>query len=113
MIPRLPRALWFTIAACIVIGLIFAVARCTRPTDSGPAQAQQTSASAAAVSDAATVAIDVLQDRVATETQIDRAVAVGVLEIENATDPDAVRAAVIASVCQSPAHYSDPACTVR
>lgn len=108
---NLPR--WAIYAAIAVVALLalFALSQCNRDTTAAD-QAQQTTASSEAVADAAEVAIEVLENRTATEANIDRAVAAGTLEINNATDADAVRAAVLASVCPRAEFANDAACKV-
>ncbi len=100
--------LWFFLAFLILL-IVFSLGRCTD--DNGEAeQAKQTTASSEALSEAAEVAIDKLESRQATDVTIDAAVAATTTEITNANDVDAVRAAVVAGLCNQPAHRGDPAC---
>lgn len=99
------------VAALALIGVIFALGRCGRP--DAVRQAEQTTRSGEATADAAEVALNVLEGRTATDSEIDRAVGVAMMEIDNATDPAAVRTAVLDSLCGQPEYRDDPACPVR
>lgn len=100
-------------AVLIVLGLVYMLGRCSGDNDDVEAQAEQTNRSGEAIADAAKMAIDKVEDRVATEKSIDAAVAATTTEIENAQDVDAIRSAVIAGVCKQAAHRNDPACIVQ
>lgn len=113
MIPPSTWVRWIAIAVGVVVLIValIMVSRCGRP--DAVKQAEQTTRSNDATADAAAVAINALEGRVAKDGEIDRAVGVAMMEIENATDPDAIRAAVLAGVCDKPEHRDDPACAVR
>lgn len=104
------RWLLIGLAVALLVGAVFALGRCGRPDASK--QAEQTTRSSDATAEAAAVALNALEGRTANEQEIDRAVGMAVMEIENATDPDAVRAAVLGSLCDTP-EYRDTACAVR
>lgn len=93
--------------------LIFALGRCTGGNDDVAAQVEQTNRSGEAAADAAEMAIDTLEDRTVTDAAIDAAVTKATQEIENAETVDAVRSAVIDSLCGQTAHRNDPACRVQ
>ena len=76
-------------------------------------QADQTNRSGEAIADAAQSAIATIGNRTATDKVVDQAVATAQGNIDNAQDANAVRNAVLDSVCGSPAHRNDPACSMR
>lgn len=96
------RRLGLALIVAVLIALVFTITRCNMPTERTDAY-----------SNAASVAIGTIENRTVTERDIERATAVAQMEIANATDPDAVRAAVLAGVCGSSAHRNDPACALR
>lgn len=93
----------------LVLLAVFALGRCGG--DDPTPQVEQGNRSSEAVADAAQDAISTLEDRVATEQAIDRAVAAAVVKIDDAVTPDAVRDAVLESICGEASHRNDPACT--
>ena len=100
------------LAACALLALIFAVVSCRHDNGAGK-QAEQTTRSGDAMSNAAANAIDTLQNRTATDDSINAATDNAMKEIGNAQSPDDVRSAVLAGVCASASHRSDPACRVQ
>lgn len=76
-------------------------------------QVQQSNASAAAVASAAKNAVETVSGRMTADQEIDAATALALKEIEDAKDADALRAAVIASVCLRDSHRNDPACKLH
>jgi hypothetical protein len=105
---------WVVIAfaAALLIGAILIVSRCSHD-NTAERQSEQTSASGGAIANAAADAIETITNRTVTEGDIDAATATAQEEIENASDPDTVRGAVIAGVCGQASHRNDPACRVR
>lgn len=111
--PRAAKPVFFGLLAVLLLGGMFLLGKCSDDDDAINAQVEQTNRSGEAISNAAEMAIDKLEDRTVTEQEIDRAVASTVQEIDRAETADAVRAAVIAGVCGQPEHSADPACRVR
>lgn len=101
------------LAVAAVIFAVFGLAQCGKNDRAVQRQAEQTAASAEAISDAAAVAINTIGNRAVTEKDINHATTIAVLEIGDAVDPDDVRAAVIRGVCRTAQHSTDPACTLR
>lgn len=108
----IPKWLKWVAAALLLIGIVFLIGRCSKDDyqDDYRAQVDQTDRSTAAVADAAENAIETLEGRTATEDAIDQVVAGTIAEIDGAQDAAAVRAAVLAGVCQQREHRNDPAC---
>lgn len=99
------------IAFIAMVGVIVMLDRCGPNKEAE--QAAQTTRSGEAISGAAQDAIETLEGRTVTEQNIDIAVEAATKEIDHAQDVDAVRAAVVRGLCQSPSHSDDPACIVR
>lgn len=111
---KIGRYATVALGAVLLLGLVFLVGRCTGDdSDAVEAQAEQTTRSSEAIADAADDAIQMLEDRTATEDAIDQIVSQTVENIDGAQDADAVRAAVLAGVCSQPSHRNDPACSTR
>lgn len=111
-IKNLPREAVIALIGIVAVILLVLVVKCSG--DGGKAaQAEQGNKSSEALGDAAVEAIDLLQNRTATEATIDAAVERTTDDIRKADDVDAVRAAVIAGVCGQASHRDDPACQVR
>lgn len=109
---RAARLIVAVLVALVIGAFVLFLAR--RSHDDTPAvQAQQTTRSADAVSNAARDAIETIGNRTATDAVVDQATMDTVENINNAIDPFSVRDAVIAGVCRNPAHRNDPACAVR
>ena len=107
------KARWPFFAGGVAIGLVIVLlATCHRDNGAGK-QAEQTTRSGDAMSNAAANAIDTLQNRTATDDTINAATDNAMKEIGNAQSPDDVRSAVLAGVCASASHRSDPACRVQ
>jgi hypothetical protein len=99
-------AFYIAVAAVIVIALVVLV-RCT---GSRGDQAKQNNASSEAFTNAVEVGVATVENRTATDREIDRATAVAMLEIDNAANTDDVRNAVVASLCGRQEYRNDPAC---
>lgn len=99
-----------TILAVIVFIVVCFVllTRCNRGNEPTPEEAA--SVTAEALGNAASMAVDTLGNRTATDREIDRATSIAMLEIDNAADADDVRNAVIASLCERAEYVADPAC---
>lgn len=97
----------------LLVVMVFLIGRCTKDdrSDELEAQVEQTDRSGKAIANAAEMAIDTIGDRVATEATIDQAVRHTIGRIDEAPDLNAVRYAVIASLCQQYEHRNDPACS--
>lgn len=104
------------VGGVILLGLlIFGLGRCSKDDyeDDYRAQIDQTTRSGDAAADAAETAVEILDGRTATEDAIDQVVEEAVKEIDAAANPDAVRTAVLAAVCNTPEHRNDPACVPK
>lgn len=110
---RAAKPVFFAVLAVVLLGSMFLLGKCSNDDDAIQAQVEQTNRSGEAISNAAEMAIDKLEDRTVTDQAIDQAVSSTVQEIDRAETADAVRAAVIAGVCGQPEHRADPACRVR
>ena len=110
--PKFAMPVLIGLVALLLIGSGFGVARCSRDT-TAERQAEQTNASGEAVANAAANAIAVIGKRAVTENDVDVAVGQIQEEIINAPDPDTIRSAVIAGLCQQDSHRLDPACKLR
>jgi low affinity Fe/Cu permease len=110
---RAAKPVFFGLLAVLLLGTMFLLGKCSNDDDEIAAQVEQTNRSGEAVANAAEMAIDKLEDRTVTDQAIDQAVASTTQEIGRAETADAVRAAVIAGVCDEPEHRHDPACRVR
>lgn len=104
------RWLLIGLAGALFIAAVFALGRCGRP--DAAKQAEQTTKSSNATADAAAVALNTLEGRVANESEIDRAVGAAVMEIDNANDPDAVRSIVLGRLCDTP-EYRNTTCALH
>lgn len=93
-----------------LIALILTVKACG--TDER-AQAKQDTKAADAYAGAAKEAIETVTERASKEASVDAIVAAATLEIDNAENPVAARAAVIASLCGMSAYRSRPECALR
>lgn len=110
--PKFAKPLTWSVLALLLVGGIFLLGRCSKDDfeDDYRAQVEQTNLSSDAASDAAESAIEILDGRVATEDAIDQVVSQTVKQIDTAADPDSVRQAVLAGVCETAEHRNDPAC---
>lgn len=110
---RAAKPVLYVLAVLIALGLVFTLARCTRPDNAVVEQATQTTRSGEAIANAAGAAVLTIDNRAVTERDIDTATAVITENIDNAQNYDAVRAAVVAGVCRQASHRNDPACAMR
>lgn len=101
------------VAVIALLGLVFALGRCSGGDDVAVQQAEQTSRSGAAITNAAQAAIATIGNRTVTENSVDDAVGEAITEINNADDINAIRDAVLISVCGQPQHSRDSACRVQ
>jgi hypothetical protein len=97
----------------LVLGLVYALGKCSDSDADVAAQVEQTNRSGEAVANAAEMAIDKIGDRTLTDGVVDQAVAEVTQEIGHAESVDAVRGAVIDGMCGQPEFRNDPACRVR
>lgn len=111
--PRFALPVAIAVAAILLLGGTFAVGRCTRGNPQAERQAEQTNASAGAVADAAADAIDIIGQRQVNDQIVDESIKEATKGIDNAKTVDAVRNAVLDSVCEQSAHRDDPACKLR
>ncbi len=107
------KPVFYGVLILLLVGAGFTLAKCIGGNPQAVKQAEQTSKSGDAIADAAKEAVDTLEGQQATEQNIDAAVAAAQREIENADDPDAIRAVVLRSVCGQASHRADPACQMR
>ena len=110
---KLAKPMMFMVLAALLIFGLLMLSHCGRSDDAAQQQAAQTTRSGEAVANAAQAAIEVIGERAATEKTVDQATAIAVKGVEDAQDPDAVRAVVVASLCRQASHRLDPACAVR
>lgn len=110
---KLAKPAFFALMAIVLGGGAYALGRCKDDNADVVAQVEQTNRSGEAISNAAEMAIDKLENRTVTDQEIDRAVASTVQEIDRAETADDVRAAVLRGLCGQPEHRADPACRVR
>lgn len=97
------------IVAILLIVLLSSIKGCTE-TGKEAAQAKQDVKSADAYASAAKEAVATVTSRAKADTDVDKIVAAATLEIDNAENPVAARAAVIASVCGLRAYSQRPEC---
>lgn len=100
-------------AVVAILGLVFMLGKCSGGNDGEAAQAEQTSRSGAAITEAAQAAIATIGNRTVTENSVDDAVGEAITEINNADDINAIRDTVLVSVCGQASHRNDPACRVQ
>lgn len=96
------------LAIVALLGTVFLLGRCGN--DNEVAQVEQSVASAEAVSEAATDAIETIGENVATAGAVTRAAELAVVNIDDAVSVAEVRNAVIIGVCSQHSHRNDPAC---
>jgi len=108
---KLARPVFFGLLAILAL-IVLSIGYCSlhRSDDSAAKQAEQTSRSGEAISNAAGIAIETIGNRTATDDTIDAATENATKSIDNAQSVDDVRAAVLAGVCGQPSHRDDPAC---
>lgn len=96
----------------VLLTIIIGVGSCGRDR-TAEKQAEQTVASGQAASAAGANAVNVTNDVAASEAALDTSARATGEQIRNAKDADAIRRAVIDSLCKQDAHRFDPACRVR
>lgn len=111
--PRAVRGIIVGVVVFLVWGVLIVVYHTMIRRDDPKHQVNQTTASAEAIANAATNAVETVTGRMTANQEIDAATAIAMREIENAEDSDAVRAAVIAAVCLRQTNRDDPACQLR
>lgn len=94
----------------ILAGLVLTVSQCGKDEK---AQARQDTKSADAYASAAKTAVETVTERASKDASVDAIVAAATLEIDNAENPVAARAAVIASLCRMQNYRSRPECAVQ
>lgn len=97
----------------LLLAAVFLLGKCDNDDDQIKAQVEQTNRSGEAISAAAEMAIDKLEDRTVTDSAVNAAVDQVKQEIGNAQSADAIRDAVVGGLCGQAEHRSDPACVVR
>lgn len=110
-----PRVWYSVIAgacALVLLGLILSVGKCGRDR-TAERQAEQTTRSGQAASQAGSAAVQIVATTAAGEAATDRDTAQTVGVIHEAPDADAVRRAVLDRLCKQDAHRLDAACRVR
>lgn len=110
---RAAKPVFFGLLIVVLLGGMFLLGKCSNEDDAIQAQVEQTNRSGEAISNAAEMAIDKVENRTVTDQVIDQAVASTLQEIDRAETADDVRAAVVAGLCGQPEHRNDPACRVR
>lgn len=106
----------FYIFLAILIAMLLLIGRCSYEAvfKSGKAaQAEQTTRSADALSNAAEHAVETVIQSSGRDASIDEVVIRASKDIDNAQDPVAARDAVINSVCDLAEYNNDPACKLR
>ena len=106
------RLMW-SVGIAAFLGAVFLLGRCTAGDDDPTPQIQQSNRSAEAMGKAAESAVNAVTDLVITEQSVDAAVRDATQEIDNAKDVDAVRDAVLDSLCGRATHRDDPACKLH
>lgn len=106
-----------TLVGIIAIAILFLVAfgaiRSCSEQGKEAAQAKQDAKSADAYAGAAKEAVATVVERAKADTDVDAIVAAATLEIDNAENPVAARAAVIATVCSLQSYADRPECALH
>ena len=97
------------IAAIVMLILLGSINSCMNRGKEA-AQAKQDAKSADAYAGAAKEAVQTVVERAKADTDVDAIVAAATLEIDNAENPVAARAAVVSSVCSLRAYANRPEC---
>lgn len=97
------------IAAAIVFVIVcfIMLSRCR---GNEPTPEEAAGVTAEALGNAASMAVDTLGNRTATDREIDRATSIAMLEIDNAADAGTVRNVVVSELCGRAEFAADPAC---
>lgn len=98
--------------AVVLIVLLLSINSCVNR-GKDDAQSKQDVKSADAYAGAAKEAVATVVERAKADTDVDKIVAAATLEIDNAENPVAARAAVIATVCSLRAYAKRPECKVQ
>jgi hypothetical protein len=107
------KRIFFAIIVLFVLIVLIGLAKCGGVDRTAERQAEQTTRSGDASANAASAAIDTIENRHDADTTGDAAVAATQGTIDNAQNPDDVRSAVLDGVCAKASHRNDPACPVR
>lgn len=111
---KLARPVFFGLLALLALAIL-SIGYCAlhHRDNTAQKQAEQTSRSGEATSNAAAAAIATIGNRTATDADIDAATANATKGIDNAQNLDDVRGAVLVGVCGQASHRNDPACRVQ
>lgn len=96
----------------LVVGALGLTAWLVWPSGQG-AQVKHSAAIAGAMGQAGASAVQITQDRNKSDMRADQEASAIVEGIKDAEDADAVRAAVLAGLCQKPSYSNDPACKMQ
>ncbi len=105
---KVPRWASIAIAAALLVLATFIVARCTGGKDTS--QAEQTTRSGEAISNAAQGAIKTIGDRTVTDKVLENAASQAAEDVESAQSAAEIRSTVKATVCGQNVHRNDPGC---
>lgn len=108
--PRFAKPVFYGVLVLLVLGAGFTLAKCSGGNRQAEQQAQQTTRSGEAYSNAVANGIDIIDNRTVTESSLAEATAAVKEEIGNAGSLDDIRTSLVTRLCQQPSHAKDPAC---